>query len=581
VTPLRTRAAAVVAALGLASLTALSAGASASAEVTITPAPSRADALASAGGGSSPGSSTGTSLKQAAATTDRKAAVDALATVRAVLAPKSAGRARADLETGGVEATMALRDLALRSGALGEDDRAEAAAYLARPTDGNDGDDFTVEYGVAEAAPVCTPDVCVHYVTAANENEDAPPPTDTKNAAGNAGANGIPDYVDTVVRVMTKVHDTYRKAGYREPRPDDGLGGDDRIDIYLAEIGSRGAYGYCTTDQDNPGPSQPQVYDRWAYCVLDNDYAGFPNTPLENIQVTAAHEYFHATQYAYDAFEDPWFLEATATWAEDEVYDEVDDNVQYLKPSPLTAPFLPLDYFISAGNFANFHYGTWSFFRFLTEKYRARKGGMPVLMLDLMKKVDGSASGPDQYSWQAVQSVLAKKGTTAAKQFLAFSVANRDPRKNYDEGKANKYPVGPLAGSVKLTKKKSRTNQATVRTEHLSSATYRITPRRLAHKKTKLKVTLDMAPRKRGSMAAVTVFPTRGKTKTSIVRLDGQGDGSAKVAFSSTKVRYVEVTLANTSGRFTKCFEQYTPFSCYGLPKDDRQRQKISARVVR
>ena len=82
-------------------------------------------------------------------------------------------------------------------------------------------------------------------------------------------------------------------------------------------------------------------------------------------------------------------------------------------------------------------------------------------------------------------------------------------------------------------------------------------------------------------MAAVTVFPTRGKTKTSIVRLDGQGDGSAKVAFSSTKVRYVEVTLANTSGRFTKCFEQYTPFSCYGLPKDDRQRQKISARVVR
>lgn len=572
-TPTRARAAALLTALGLACLTGLSSGASAGAADPAAPGFGRVDP--------STAPTAVTSLKQAPATPDRKAAVDALAAVRAIFAPKSPSQARASLEAGGVEATMALRDLALRAGSLDEDDRAEAAGYLTRPTDGDDGDDFTVEYGVAEATPVCTPDVCVHYVTAANENQDAPPLADTKNAAGSAGANGVPDYVDTVVRVMTKVHDTYVKGGYREPRPDDGLGGDDRIDIYLAEIGSRGAYGYCTTDQDNPGRAQPQVYDRWAYCVLDNDYAGFPNTALENIQVTAAHEYFHATQYAYDAFEDPWFLEATATWAEDEVYDGVDDNVQYLKTSPLTAPFLPLDSFISTGNFANFHYGTWSFFRFLTEKYRATKGGMPVLMLDLMKKVDGSAAGPDQYSWQAVQSVLAKKRTTAAKQFLAFSVANRDPRRNYDEGKANKYPVGPLAGSVKLTRKRSRTNQATVRTEHLSSATYRITPRRLTSRRTKLEVSLDMAPRKRGSMAAVTMFPQKGKARSSTVDLDRRGDGTARVAFSSRKVRYVEVTLANTSGRFAQCFEQYTPFSCYGLPKDDRQKQRISARVVR
>ncbi len=61
------------------------------------------------------------------------------------------------------------------------------------------------------------------------------------------------------------------------------------------------------------------------------------HTPIENLQVTVAHEYFHAIQFAYDYFEDGWCMEATAAWVEDEVYDEVNDNVQYLADSPLTA----------------------------------------------------------------------------------------------------------------------------------------------------------------------------------------------------------------------------------------------------
>lgn len=52
----------------------------------------------------------------------------------------------------------------------------------------------------------------------------------------------------------------------------------------------------------NGGP-----YDVSAYCVVDNDYAveefGVRNTPLENLQVTVAHEYFHAVQFAYDFYE--------------------------------------------------------------------------------------------------------------------------------------------------------------------------------------------------------------------------------------------------------------------------------------
>ena len=58
---------------------------------------------------------------------------------------------------------------------------------------------------------------------------------------------------------------------------------------------------------------------------MDNDYDAdeFPNytDPLAPMQVTAAHEYNHVLQYGYDALQDTWMFESTATWAEDKVFD--------------------------------------------------------------------------------------------------------------------------------------------------------------------------------------------------------------------------------------------------------------------
>ncbi len=503
-----------------------------------------------------------------------------LAVVKSLLAP-----AGTDAPTGAAtrDLTMALRDLVGRYDSLDADDREVADAYLARPTDEYDGDTFTIEYDVAEAPPVCTPDLCVHYVSTPADHDDAPPPDDRRDADGAAGANGVPDYVDGVVRELTRIHDTYLAAGYREPLPDGTRGGDARFDVYLADVASRGAYGYCTSDQPTPraGRDGRERADRWAYCVLDNDYAEFDGSPWDNLRVTAAHEYFHAVQFAYDAFEDQWLLEATATWAEDEVYGGIDDNVQFLRRSPLTAPHLPLDSFVTSGVYNGFHYGTWSFFRFLSERFPARKGPMPRLVLDVLRKVDGAPGAPDRYSWQGLAAALERRGTTAAEQMLAYSVANRDPRGRYDEGRAQRYPTGPLQGSVTLTPRRLRTGVATVRTDHLTSATYRFTPRRLDRPRTRLRVVLDMARRARGSMAAVTVVPKRGQTFTRRISLSAKGKGRRSVPFSSRRVRHVEVTLANTSARFGRCFEQYTPYSCRGLPKDDGLTQRIRVRVRR
>ncbi|MGA8845575.1 MAG: MXAN_6640 family putative metalloprotease [Nocardioides sp.] len=512
---------------------------------------------------------------------EQKAADAALRDVRAIFTRSPDAGARAALPDGGVEASMALRDLALRADSLDPDDRAVAAAYLARPTDvkGDKVAGFVVKYDVAEAPPACSTDLCVHYVTT---TANAPSLTDVTDSVGTAGANGVPDYVDEVLRVMTAVHDTYVEAGYREPRGDGARGGGvDLIDVYLAEIGTAGLYGYCTTDQPNP-TGGPAFYDRWANCVLDDDYAGFANTPQENIEVTAAHEYFHATQYAYDAFEDPWFLEATATWAEDEVFDDVNDNVQYLRRSPLTAPFVPLDAFVGGGEYSGFHYGTWSFIRFLTEKYDDAQGTMPRLVLDMMEKVDGSLGAEDQYSWQAINSVLTAERSSAAEEFLAYSVANRRPRETYDEGEAQLYPTGPLRDSATLSPRKRQVSFAATSTDHLTSATYRLTPRKLTTSTTRLRLVLDLASTSSGSMAAVTLVTRQGKAKVRTIALDDDGDATKRVRFSSQQIKYVEVTLANTSARFSDCYRFATPYSCGGsAPRDDDQRQQLSARLTR
>ncbi len=145
----------------------------------------------------------------------------------------------------------------------------------------------------------------------------------------------------------------------------------------------------------------------WAFCVLDNDYSPieFPtNTPLENMRVTAAHEYFHAVQFAYDFLEDGWFMEATATWAEDELYDGVNDNCNYLPASQIRRTRKPLDGFLDSNV-----YGNWIYFRYLTERMGRSKAGMPVIIRNMWRKADAKRGAPDQYSVQAIKSVLRSK----------------------------------------------------------------------------------------------------------------------------------------------------------------------------
>ena len=317
-------------------------------------------------------------------------------------------------------------------------------------------------------------------------------------------------------------------------------------------------------------------YDAWAYCVLDDDYAAneFPtNTSVENLQVTAAHEFFHAVQFSYDIAEDSWFLEATAAWAEDELYDGVNDNLQYLAQSPLRLPKVSLDTFGGS-----FHYGTWIFFRYLSERFRASQGGLPVIVRDMIRKTDGSAGARDLYSMQAVKSVLRAKKQDFPLLFAKFSNANRRPKATYSEGRANKYKSAPLAKRYKLGKGAVR--RGTLRRDHLASGTVRVTPSAKLRGPTawKLKVAVDMAPAKRGSAAVASIKLRNGKTRVVKIKVKASGNGAKVLPFSAKEVKYVELTLANGGTQY-RCFTG-GPYSCSGYSKNDRVNEAFRLQVV-
>ena len=447
----------------------------------------------------------------------------ALARAQKAFAPETPAAERPD-------ATLALRKLWLLKDALSPADRATADRLSARPS---------------KPAVIGDANILMHYDPAEMGYD-----------------------VNAAFAQMVYVADTYAGSGYRRPKSDGKKGGDGRVDIYIAQL-DPGLYGYCTTDQKKL--TKPGHFDVWAFCVLDADYAGFPRTPIENFEVTAAHEYYHATQFAYDIADDGWFLESTATWAEDELYPAINDNYQYLKDSPITHPGKSMDTF---KNGAVFHYGVWNFFRYLTEHYPAKIGAMPGLLLEMWQKADSSKGArKDLYSVEAVNKALKKFGhTSLAEQFANYSAATRAPAVTFQEGAALGYPAKPLGGSAGLAAGKKKTFKTKL--DHLSSATFQAVP---GGGTTNLKVSVKMAPKSAGSRAVVVIYTTSGLVFQT-VKINRRGVGHKKVAFDAT-VSAVEVTLVNASTRFRNCYRRDTPYSCSGNPVDNNQRARVQVKA--
>lgn len=489
-----------------------------------------------------PGAATGESPEEVAE--------QALETVEELVEPVAPA---VDLQEGR-SLTLALRDLAAAQDDLPAGKKDDAARLLARP-DGSDGgcDPYACWSPSASEARKCGTRVCVHWArTTADKSTDA--------------------HANKALSIVNAVAERYRSAGFRVPITDTPAGGNWKVDIYLADLSQIGAFGYCSPDEaiTTHAPAS-------AYCVLDNNYAaseyGTTNTPTEFLQVTAAHEFFHVVQFAYDVLEDRWFMEATATWVEDEVYDNVNDNRFYLPHGPMGVPHRPLDTF-SDQNAAQ--YGAWIFFRFLSERYDFTVAGIPVIVRRMWDAAAHSGTGAQSmYSVEAIRFALGVYDTYLSTEFSSFVARNREAKRYYEEGSA--YPVAGPRGPYTLTAG-APAKGLTFPLNHLAAKTLRYYPSSAMSSVWNLKVWLNLNSREAGGVAIVTIKPRGKASRLQRVTLDANGDNFVTVPFGS-RVDYIEVSVVNASPRYNCTGDQGTENTCAGFSIDDNRSQVLNVRA--
>ena len=229
-----------------------------------------------------------------------------------------------------------------------------------------------------------------------------------------AGADAATvDWAQTTARIFDDVYAVeVQKMGYLPPPPPSAGA---PYDIYLQDQASSREYGYT----QELSPTQPGGISYSAYTVLDRSFTSSiyaPYTPLESLQVTAAHEFYHSIQFGYNFYLDIWYAEATATWMEDELYDGVNELYDYL-PAAIANSSLSLD--SPASTATGGGYGRWLITRYLAEQH-----GIPVMrkMMENLALIPPPAGGGDIPMIPLLDTVLSREySSSLASDYFGFS----------------------------------------------------------------------------------------------------------------------------------------------------------------
>ena len=241
-------------------------------------------------------------------------------------------------------------------------------------------------------------------------------------------------------------------------------------------------------------------------------------------------------------------MEATATWMEEQVFDEVNDNRQYLPAGQLGVPGRPLDTFQNTGAA---HYGNWVFFEYLSERF----GNEIVRSAWQEAAAVGTKRG--RFSMRAVEAAL-DVGFPGV--FGEYAASNTAPSLDYLEG--GQWEPAPMSRKHVLTGADLKARGSFV-INHLASKNVVIKPGSgIDGSGWRLEVIGDGPPARTSPVANVIVHSLDGSVQRTPVTLDGD----VTVPFD---VRKVTITLANASTAYN-CWEG-TAYSCQGIATDDAQ----------
>ncbi|MFZ4859247.1 MAG: MXAN_6640 family putative metalloprotease [Desulfuromonadaceae bacterium] len=288
------------------------------------------------------------------------------------------------------------------------------------------------------------------------------------------GADAVPSFtwVQTVAQTFDDVAASYTSRQWQLAP----VAGSIPYDVYLRNLAPEGFYGVTNSGQSAATASHPNAYTSW--MELDNNFTDFIYKPatynaLQNLQITAAHEYHHAVQYGYNYYFDVWYAEATSTWMEDELYDSVNQLYSYI-PTWFTQSMLSLD--IAASTFTGGGYSRWIFNRYLSEKH----GSATVRTVwENLAGIPGPVSGYDIPMTPVLDSVLSSStyGSSLGNDFLGFArrVYTRDWSSHISEI-TSIHPYSPVASYSTYPVNSNSSQKPSITLPRYSFAYYTFTP---------------------------------------------------------------------------------------------------------
>ncbi len=198
--------------------------------------------------------------------------------------------------------------------------------------------------------------------------------------------HGVPDYIDVLANCLDSLYERYQEMGFTKVFIRNGQ--KFSVNVSRTACANRGAgiYGFCSpvspiSSTGNPvgdNPATPDIVEKNAYIAsltINSNFRDFESKPTKitefnNIRITCAHEFMHATQFGYDLGMITSCKEGCAVWAETTIYPGINQYMQY--SDVITNPEGPMDYNNTEGTetstYNNRWYSSWVFHRFLSEK---------------------------------------------------------------------------------------------------------------------------------------------------------------------------------------------------------------------
>jgi hypothetical protein len=279
----------------------------------------------------------------------------------------------------------------------------------------------------------------IHYDSTSSE------PPALLTAAGVRIPGTAKQYVDTVARIFDSVWTAeVTTYGFPAPPSDNGEGGGDEYDIYIAPRVTND-FGQTNWLDETALPGTGALLRYPSYIDIDNDYAGYRTPGLKGLMSTAAHEFHHAIQIGcYGVWDEPefYFYELSAESMEPTVFPSSNDYTKDIKTYFSNVENISL--YAPHSSYAGYERAIWGVF--LMKRY-----GVGI-MRQIWESIATMRPVP------AEKAVLEKNGTSLGKEFSEFCYWNYftgyrgDSVKYYRDAKAfplvsirEREPVGSSA----------------------------------------------------------------------------------------------------------------------------------------